>query len=112
MWYRSNLRDRDYKSSSSVYKKYAKHIGKLIANEYWWGKTAENEDGWKLAIYMIAAVVPMKHYQNRFAFKLIAVGEHNDCEYGCQKALNDLQRNKHISNTDMQIKKSGWRFLD
>ena len=113
MWHSNNLRDRDYKSSSSVYKKYAKHVGKLVGCEYWAGKTAENEEGWKVRIYMISAVTPQRHYMNRFAYKLIAVGDHNDCEYGCAGVLKDLLRNKYIAGTDIQMnKKSGWRFLD
>ena len=109
---RESLRNRDYKSNSSAYKKYAKHVGKLVANETYCGKSVDgaNENGFKLLIYMIAAVVPQRHYLNRFAFKLVAVGEHNDCEYGCRTVLNDLNRNAHYQSTDIKAI-YGWRFL-
>jgi hypothetical protein len=101
---RKNLRETEY-TRTPTYKKYSKYVGKLIMSRYWAG-FKNNQDGtpfkdengervemWSEKIYMIAAVVPQKYYSNRYAFKLIACGEHQDTQEGAAELVKKINTN-------------------
>lgn len=101
---RNNLRNTDYKNSAT-YKKYFKYVGKLIRYRAWVGheKDAEGKmirdangdyvSVWQERLYMVVSVVPQRHYSNRYAFKLVACGEHRDLEEGAADLVKKF-RNK------------------
>ena len=103
-----NLRDRNWKSSAT-YRRYARNIGKLVACDSY---NYEDENrGWKQQLYMISAVSPQKYYRNRYAYKFIAVGSHQDFEVGCTAFMKDLNRFKTYKEKGKESEFHGWRFL-
>ena len=99
MWrFQKPLKDRDYKQSAT-YRKYKKHIGKLVSTSVFVKFKKDLETGRDIAefkdvIYLVTDVRPHAYYRHRFAYKLTAFGDHNDYSVSAAELLKLIAEGK------------------
>jgi len=99
MWrFQKPLRDREYKQSAT-YRKYQKHVGKLVSTSTFLHFKKDPETGrdtpvFMDLIYLVTDVRPHSHYRHRYAYKLTAFGNHQDHSISAAELLSSIANGK------------------